>query len=89
MMLLALTLAVAVVWSGCAKQLPDCPKPTAAYDPGWCLAGTALNGKDFLWCSPSEKLCDLARESALKVSRMAGIETLSECRPATVSVVVK
>lgn len=81
-------LVMALMALGCAgRQVPACPEPTAKYDPGWCFAGTA-HGKDFLLCTPSERLCDLALEKAHQISGMAGIEALSECRPATVAATV-
>ena len=87
---LAVTFLVAVMGAGCSKQIPNCPTPTAEYAKGWCTAGTR-DGKDFLFCTPSRSLCQFAVDRAHAFNGVAklGIETLSDCAMADVSVTVK
>ena len=88
--LIALTLFIVIVYSGCAKTIPPCANPTSEYDGGWCTSGTRA-GKDFMWCTPSKSLCQFAVSRATAFNEVArlGIETLSPCTQADVTMVVK
>ena len=90
LVLLGITLAVAVLGSGCSKQIPNCPTPTAAYTSAWCTAGVR-DGKDFLFCTPSRSLCQYAVDRANAFNEVAhlGIERLSGCGLADATMTVK
>ena len=88
MMLLALTLAVAVVWSGCSKNVPDCPVPTSAWSPGYCFAGVRKN-KEILFCTKSLSLCQYAQTRAVAFAGPLELDALSVCREADVTATLK
>ncbi len=91
LLLLAFTFVVAAAGAGCGgRQIPDCPTPTATYEGGWCTGGKR-DGKDFLFCTPVKSLCQYAVDRANAFNKVAklGIETLSDCKWADVTMLVK
>ena len=87
---LVVTFLVAVAGAGCSKQIPKCPEPTAAYTAAWCFAGVR-KGADFVACSPSKDMCEYVTSRLIAFNDIAklGVESLSGCAMADVSVTVK
>jgi hypothetical protein len=86
--LLCLVFGAAVWGTGCSKQLPPCPVPTAAWSPGYCFSAVR-NGREVLFCAKDRSLCQYAYARATVFAGALDIDAMSECKVADVALTVK
>ncbi len=84
---LAASLALLILGAGCSKQIPKCPAPDGQSEMH-CFAAK-VRGDDVVLCSTATQICGYARDQAEKYATLAEIESLGDCKHATVSVTVK